>query len=173
MNIPSSYCKCIAVSMFNIQWIFYFSKCTLSYTYAWHLIVEATFHKKHSIEYTGNCNPFTSLRKCCTATVPETFYILTWMVSVRWANGERTLSERWAHAERNLVSAYEGWTVSEHRAQTDCKCECKVNGWTHRERYVNTIWMQDDQFIRSALLCFVGNQEKITKKNYIYVLLSA
>lgn len=151
MNIPSAYCICITVSMFNIQWIFDFSKCTLSYTYAWHLIVEATFHQKHSIEYTGNCNPFTSWRKMLHSySLKRSTFPLEWWVYICWANVERILSERWAHAEGNLVSSYEGWTVSEHRAQTDCKCERKVNGWTHSERYVNTIWTQDDQFIRSA-----------------------
>lgn len=92
------------------------------------------------------------------ATGTVLFLKLTFLLE-RQVKGERTLSERWAHAEWNLVRAYERWTVSERRSQTECKCEPKVNG----ERYVNTIWNHGERFILSAsgvflTLCFVGKK---------------
>lgn len=143
MNNPSSYCKCITVSMFNIQWIFYFSKCTLSYTYAWHLIVEATFHKKHSIEYTGNCNPFTSLRKCCTATARNVLHSHLngeCTLSERWAHSEWTVSTRWTQFGERLWSVNSEWTQSTNGLQMWVQSEWLNASWMICEHYLNARW---------------------------------
>lgn len=106
-------------------------------------------------------------------TVPETFYFPSWTVSERWAHPEQinvecTVSKRWMQAEWNLVSTYERWANAEHNWKRKVNCE----------RTENTMWTQDERFIRSAYwvipaLCFIGNQEKITNELRVIILLSA
>lgn len=87
------------------------------------------------------------------------FYFPTWTVSERWAHGD-IVSARWAEFFERF------WTVSEGRSQTEGQAQRER--WTHGERYVNSMWTQDERFIRSAPEVIVN----ITI-NYMYVLLSA
>lgn len=133
MNIPSAYCICITVSMFNIQWIFDFSKCM---TYAWHLIVEATFHQKHSIEYTGNCNPFTSWRKMLYSySLKRSTFPLEW-----WVYAERMLSTFWVNGEHTLKAIWWALMKGEQWVNTEHKRIANVSAKWMVERTVNDMW---------------------------------
>lgn len=72
------------------------------------------------------------------------------------------LKKTWAHAKRNLMNG-DRW-ASANEAQSD--------RWIHNKRYVNALWTQDEQFIRSALgiilkLYFVGyNGKRKLKTTY-------
>lgn len=124
--------------------------------------------------------------KCCGSTVPETFFP-SWTVSERWAHFERTwthsertvsalltycehaLSEWWAHAERNSVNAYERWSMSKRRPQTERKVSGKrtVNDmWALC--FVNARWTINSEYLGDILtLIFVVNQKKKTNKLHV------
>lgn len=94
-------------------------------------------------------------------TVPKMFCFPTWMVTARWVHSEQTLNTCWTKIGEGL------WTVSECRAQTECKYEHKLNG----ECTMNAMWMQDEWFIWSAsgvifsTLFFFSNEEKFENNN--------
>lgn len=111
--------------------------------------------------------------------------ILPWNVLLfsleQQMNGELTPSKRWAHSKQTMRAHWTEfgdrlWTVNGEQTQrangapTQVKCE----RWTHGERYVNSLWTQDDRFIRSAsgvilTLYFIDNQEKKNRINYMYL----
>lgn len=73
-------------------------------------------------------------------TVPETFYVPSWMVSERWAHAERTVSTLWANGGWMLNGIWWALVNSQHdSANTGAKW--MVNGrWTICERYVKARW---------------------------------
>lgn len=93
--------------------------------------------------------------------------ILPWNVLLfsleQQMNGELTPSKRWAHSKQTMRAHWTEfgdrlWTVNGEQTQsangapTQVKCE----RWTHGERYVNAIWMQNERFIPRALGLFLN-----------------